>query len=156
MLRWPGWVSSTCSRTGCARISSAVSWCRCWNRGGRGLPALICTIPGASWCPRPCGHSWIGSQRPSAQLERRFASEKARQFDRLSTSGVKPHLDPAPSRPRCPVWRAPGVQFGMEQMSSLRGIRSEVAGPPVAVERARFRAPTIARKPEHKITGTWK
>ena len=51
-----------CSKTGCARTSTAARWSRCSSRGGSASPGRSSTIPDAAWCRRRCGPSSISSR----------------------------------------------------------------------------------------------
>ena len=66
--RSPAPASSICSRTGCARISTAARWSRCWNRGGSASPGRSSTIPAAASCPRRCARSSISSRHRLARF----------------------------------------------------------------------------------------
>ncbi len=48
-----GTASSTCSRTGCARISTAARWSRCWSRGGNRSPGPFLYYHGRRFLPAP-------------------------------------------------------------------------------------------------------
>ena len=63
MRRSPASASSTCSRTGCARISTAARSSPCSNPGGSASPGRSSTIPAAASCRRRCARSSTSSSR---------------------------------------------------------------------------------------------
>ena len=60
--RSPAPASSICSRTGCARTSTAARSNRSSNPGGSASRGLFSIIPGGASCPRRCGRSSISSR----------------------------------------------------------------------------------------------
>ncbi len=54
-------ASSISSRSGCALISTAARWSRCWSRGGRASPDRSSIIPAGARCRRRCAPSSTSS-----------------------------------------------------------------------------------------------
>ena len=63
--RSPAPASSSCSRTGCARTSTAARSSPCSSHGGSPFRGRSSIIPAGAWCRRRCGRSSTSSrQRP--------------------------------------------------------------------------------------------
>ena len=68
--RSPGSASSTLRGRGCAPISTAAPWSRCWRPGGKASRGRSSTIPAAAICPRRCGPSWTSSKPSASKIDR--------------------------------------------------------------------------------------